>query len=171
MIDDGKITTYSDRRKESMDDVFGVFPWEIHQHTPMDVERAVSPFTRLLDAIEIGLPSSSTHDCGCEQPSFSFEGINLPYSESVIEASFTQVDSFTGHFLSALPVRQLNFRYIAPGIRLQDPVEFTNQPLAERRYNRLFPEHFSTDQPTPFFLYFYFEGAGERVTLESALVS
>lgn len=160
MIDEGKITTYSDRQKESMDDVFGVFPWEIHQHTPTDIERAVSAFTRLIDAIEARLPSSSTHDCGCEQP--SFEGINLPYSESVIEASFTQVDSFTGCFLSALPVRQLNFRYIAPGIRLQDPVEFTNQPLAERRYNSLFPDRFSTDQLTPCFPLLLFRGEREN---------
>lgn len=160
MIDEGKITTYSDRRKESMDDVSGVFPWEIHQHTPMDIERAVSAFTRLLDAIEIRLPSSSIHDCGREQP--SFEGIALPYSESVIEASFTEVDSFAGCFLSALPVRRLNFRYIAPGIRLQDPVEFINQPLAERRYNCLFPDHFSTEPPTACFPLLLFRGEREN---------
>jgi hypothetical protein len=80
----------------------------------MDVERAVDAFTRLLDAIEIRLPSNSTHSthvCGHKQP--SLEGIDLPYSESVIKASL-EADSFLECFLSALPIRHLNFRYIAP---------------------------------------------------------
>jgi hypothetical protein len=158
MIDEGKISTYSDRRKEKMDGVFGVFPWEIHQHTLMDVERAVSAFTRLLDAIEIRLSSRSIQQC--EQP--SFEGIALPYSDSVIEASFIETDSFIGCFLSALPVRQLNFRYIAPGIRLQNPVEFINQPLAERRYNQFIPGYFRIDQLTPCFPLLLFRGEREN---------
>jgi hypothetical protein len=163
MFDEGKITTYSDRRKESMDHFFGVFPWEIHQHTPMDVERAVSAFTRLLDAIEIRLPSNSihsTHDCGHKQP--SLEGIALPYSESVIEASFIEEDSFLECFLSALPIRHLNFRYIAPGIRLQNPIEFINQPLADRRHNRLIPDLYSTDQAAPLFPLLLFRGEREN---------
>ncbi|KAJ6133748.1 hypothetical protein N7523_000070 [Penicillium sp. IBT 18751x] len=126
----------------------------------MDVERAVSAFTRLLDAIEIRLPSSSIHECGREQPSLG--GIALPYSKSVIEASFTELDSFAGCFLLALPVRQLNFRYIAPGIQLQDPVEFTNQPLAERRHNCLSLDLFSTNQPTATFPLLLFRGEREN---------
>jgi hypothetical protein len=31
------------------------------------------------------------------------------------------------------------FRHKAPGIQLQTPIEFTNQPFADRRYNVLFP--------------------------------
>ncbi|KAJ5976047.1 hypothetical protein N7481_009754 [Penicillium waksmanii] len=165
MINEGKITTYSDRQKRlrgANGGKFGrgVFPWEIHHHTPMDVERAVSAFTRLLDAIEIRLPPSSTHDRGREDP--NFEGITLPYSESVVEASFIEVDSFARCFLSALPVRQLNFRYIAPGIRVQDPIELINQPLADRRFNELIPDRFSTAQPEAHFPLLLFRGDGEN---------
>ncbi|CDM30150.1 hypothetical protein DTO013E5_8168 [Penicillium roqueforti] len=151
MLDEGKITTYSDRRKESVDHFFGVFPWEIHQYTPMDVERAVSAFTRLLDAIEIRLPSTlihSTYDCG----------IALPYSELVIKASFIETGSFIECFLSALPIRRLAFRYIAPGIRLQNPVEFTNQPLAERQI----PGLHNTDQAIPLYPLLLFRGEREN---------
>ncbi|CAI7576292.1 unnamed protein product [Penicillium pancosmium] len=165
MINEGKITTYSDRQKElrgANGGQFGrgVFPWEIHQHTPMDVKRAVSAFTRLLDAIEIRLPTTWTHDHGRENP--NFEGIALPYSESVMEASFIEVDSFARCFLSALPNRQLNFRYIAPGIRLQDPAELINQPLADRRFNELIPDRFNTAQPEALFPLLLFRGEGEN---------
>ncbi|KAJ5612064.1 hypothetical protein N7510_005258 [Penicillium lagena] len=129
MIDEGKLTTYSDRGKRYSDQLIRVFPWEFHQYTPVDVERAVSAFTRLLDAIEARLPSSSIHH-GLEQQSLG--QIPLPYPESVLRASSIEVDSFTGQFLSGLPVRQLDFRYIAPGIRVQSSDEFINQPFAER---------------------------------------
>lgn len=160
IIEEGKISTYSDRRKEKLDDMFGVFPWEIHQHTPMDIERAVSAFTRLLDAIETRLPSSSSHEQGLEKP--SFEEIALPYSESVIDASFTKLDSFTGSFLSALPGRQLRFRYIAPGIRLQNSDEFINQPFAERRNNHPFPELLRAGRATSCFPLLLFRGDQEN---------
>ncbi|KAJ5599181.1 hypothetical protein N7450_000248 [Penicillium hetheringtonii] len=158
MIDEGKITTYLDRRKESMDHFFGVFPWEIHQYTPMDVERAVSSFTRLVDAIETRLPSDTTNatdDLGQSKP--NLEGISLPYPESVIEASFIEADSFLGLFFSTLPARLLNFRYIAPGIRLQTVIEFIDQPLADRRHNRLFPDDDGTEA-TPSYPLLLFRG-------------
>jgi len=150
IIDQGKITTYSDRGKENSDrGRFRVFPWEIHQYTLKDIEGAVTAFTRLLDAIEARLPSSSTDGNGLEQ--LSFEKMALPYSESVIGASSTKANSFTGRFLSALPVRQLKFRYIAPGIRLQSPDEFINQPFAKCHDNDRFSKSFITGQPTTFF--------------------
>ena len=94
---------YSDRRKVFMDSSYGMFPWEIHQHTLMDVERAVTAFTRLLDAIETRLPSKSI-DLGyyCGQKQFDIKGIPLPYSESVIQTSFIKSDFFLEVFLSAL---------------------------------------------------------------------
>ncbi|CAG7989856.1 unnamed protein product [Penicillium salamii] len=143
MFDDGKITTYSDRRKEFMEPSFGQFPWEIHQHTPMDVEKAVSAFTRLLDAIEIRLPplTHSFDDCG--------QSISLPYPKAAIEASSIEGASFLEHFLLNLPIRHLNFRYIAPGIQLQNSTEFTNQPLAHRGHDCGIPSLDSTDQTTP----------------------
>lgn len=150
MFDDGKIATYSDRRKEFMDPSFGQFPWEIHQHTPVDVERAVSAFTRLLDAIEIRLPSPLTHsfeDCGQEKP--NLEGISLPYPKAAIEVSSIEAASFLERFLLDLPIRHLNFRYIAPGIQLQNSTEFTNQPLAHRSHDCGISDLHSTDQATP----------------------
>ncbi|KAJ5138557.1 uncharacterized protein N7515_003405 [Penicillium bovifimosum] len=165
MLDEGKITTYSDRRKGSEKYSFRAFPWEIHQHTAVDVERAVSAFTRLLDAIEIRLPSistHSTHDSDNKQP--SFEGIALPYSESVMEASFIKADWFVKSFLSALPIRHLKFRHIAPGIRLQTPIEFTNQPLADRRHNVLIPDFYGTDKQTSSFPFLLFRGERENMS-------
>lgn len=163
MLDEGKITTYSDRRKESEYCFFGTFPWESRQYTAIDVERAVNAFIRLLDAIEIRLPSNSTHSTHAsdhKQP--SFEGIALPYSESVMETSFIEADSFVKSFLSALPIRHLKFCHIAPGIRLQTPIEFINQPLADRRHNVLIPDLYSTDQETPSFPLLLFRGEREN---------
>lgn len=160
MIDEGKITTYSDRRKEAMEGVFGEFPWEIHQYTLMDVTRAIGAFNRLLDAIETRISSSSMQKSSDGDP--GFKGISLPYSESVLEASFIEKDSFTGHFLSDLPTRHVNFRYIAPGIQLQDPDEFIDQPLADRRFNTLFPDLFSSKQPPSVFPFLLFRGQGSN---------
>ena len=139
MTDQGKISTYSDRGMEYFDQgTFRVFPWEIHQYTLLEVKRAVSALTRLLDAIEARLTYS------LEEP--RRKKITLPFSESVVKALSIKVDSFNGQFLSALPVRQLNFRYIAPGIRLQSPDEFINQPFAERCNS-------NDDQPFPLLLF------------------
>ncbi|CAI7644590.1 unnamed protein product [Penicillium manginii] len=165
MVEEGKITTYSDRRKESEEHFFGfgAFPWQSHQHTALDVERAVSALTRLLDAIEIRLPSNSTHsthESDHKQP--SFEGIALPYSGSVIKASFIEPDTFVKAFLSALPVRHLKFRHIAPGIRLQTPIEYINQPLADRRHHILSPDPLGNDQDTPSFPLLLFRGEREN---------
>ncbi|KAJ5333171.1 hypothetical protein MYU51_021163 [Penicillium brevicompactum] len=140
-----------------------LFPWEIHQYIAKDVEQAVSAFTRLLDAIEGRHPSKSTdttHDSGKSQP--SFEGIALPYSESVMDASFIEADSFIKSFLSALPARRIKFSHIAPGIRLQTPIESTNQPLADRRHNVLIPDLFGTNQEPPSFHFLLFRGEREN---------
>jgi hypothetical protein len=83
----------------------------------------------------------------------------LPYSESVISASSLNADFFTGRFLSALPVRQLKFRYIAPGIRLQSPDEFIKQPFTKCHNNDRFPKSFITSQP--FFPLLLFRGEQE----------
>lgn len=142
MFYDGKITTYSDRQKGFLDSSFGPFPWGIHQHTPVDVERAVRAFTRLLDAIESRLPSrlkTSSNDCRQEQP--SPERLSLPYSKAVIEESSIDAGSFLECFLSALPTRHLNFCYIAPGIRLQNPTELKNQPLVHHSNDQVTPSH------------------------------
>ncbi|CEJ61353.1 hypothetical protein PMG11_09888 [Penicillium brasilianum] len=159
IIDQGKITTYSDSGKADHGR-FRVFPWEIHQYTLKDVEGAVTAFTRLLDAIEARLPSSSTDGDTLEQ--LSFEKMALPYSESVIGALSINVGSFSGRFLSALPVRQLKFRYIAPGIKLQSPDEFMNQPFAKCHNNDRFPKSFITSQSTTDFPLLLFRGEQEN---------
>ncbi|KAJ5995751.1 hypothetical protein N7481_002728 [Penicillium waksmanii] len=163
MADEGKITTYSDRQKRSEDYSFETFPWETHQYTVMDVERAVGAFTRLLDAIEIRLPSNSMHTTqDNDHKQSSLEDIVLPYSESVLDASFIEADWFIRSFLAALPIRHLKFRHLAPGIRLQTPTEFTNQPLADRRHNVLIPDLYSTNQETSSFPLLLFRGEREN---------
>lgn len=98
------------------------YPWEIQQYTQWDLEKAVVAFTRLLDAIESRLP-----------PTTSNQEIELPYSDLVIDKSLPAKNSFIRSFLSALPPRHMKFRYIAPGIRIQNPAEFISQPFTEPR--------------------------------------
>lgn len=119
MIDDGKVTT-SLEPKSALPEQF--YPWEIQQCTQRDLEKAVVAFTRLLDAIESRLP-----------PNTSNQEIELPYSDLVIDKSLPAKNSFIRSFISALPPRHMKFRYIAPGIRIQNPAEFISQPFTEPR--------------------------------------
>lgn len=163
LADESKITTYSDPQKRSQDYSFETFPWEIHQYTALDVERAGVAFTRLLDAIEIRIPSNSSNStCNSDQKQSSLEGITLPYSDSVMNASFIEADWFIKSFLAALPIRHVKFRHIAPGIRIQTPIEFMNQPLADRRHNVLIPDLYSTNQETSSFPLLLFRGEREN---------
>jgi hypothetical protein len=120
IIDDGKVTTSSEP-KSALPEQF--YPWEIHQYTQRDIEKAVVAFTRL-DAIESRLP-----------PTTSNQEIELPYSDLVVNKSLPARDSFIRSFLSAVPPRHMKFRYIAPGIRIQNPAEFASQPFTEAREN------------------------------------
>ena len=51
-----------------------------------------------------------------------------------------------------------------PGIRLQNPIEFINQPLADCRHNRLIPELYITDQAAPLFPLLLFRGERENTS-------
>jgi hypothetical protein len=84
------------------------FPWEYNQYTQRDIDKSVAAFTRLLDAIEhrLQVQSAGTDTC-------------IRYSQSVLNEAFTPKKSFVRSFLSALPPRQIHFRYLAPGIRIQ----------------------------------------------------
>lgn len=143
MIQDKKVTTYSDIDRLTTRWLCQKFPWEIHQHTSIDVERAISAFNRLLDAIESRLPQKSQRPPSsqlCEASEQNTEGqsdqqICFPYTDSLLDNSFVRENSFAREFLSTLPARHINFRYIAPGIQLQSPEEFMNQPFADRRDN------------------------------------
>jgi hypothetical protein len=80
----------------------------------------------------------------------------------VIDALSIKGDSFIRRFLSALPVRQLKFCYIAPGIRLQSPDELKNQPFAEHCNHDRFPGPDIIDQPKTYFPLLVFRGMQEN---------
>jgi hypothetical protein len=83
-------------------------------------------------------------------------------NSQALEEAFIEADSFVKSFLSALPNRYLKFRHKAPGIQLQTPIEFTNQPFADRRYNVFFPTLYHTDQETYSFPLLLFREEGEN---------
>ncbi|CAG8903506.1 unnamed protein product [Penicillium egyptiacum] len=113
IIEEGKVKT-STKIKEAFSQFF---PWEYYQYTQRDVDKSITTFTRLLDAIECRIPFQSAK-------------IDIQYPQSVLDEAFTPKKSFVRSFLSALPRRQVYFRYIAPGLRLQSVDEFKSQPFA-----------------------------------------
>lgn len=137
MIHEKKVTTYS--KPDNKTSRPQLFPWEYHLHSPADVERAISAFTRLLDAIESRLPQKLQHSQIPARGEISIEDaegqsnqqIRFPYTSSVLDSSFVRQNSFARAFLSTLPARHVTFRYIAPGIQLQRPTEFMNQPFTD----------------------------------------
>ena len=158
MIEEGKVTTYSDPQSEAPGHLLRFFPWEIHQQTQRDVEMAVESFIRLLDAIKSRLPPTSM----CIDQESSDRGMAFPHLDSMIDDSFTQRDSFARCFLSALPNCHINFRYIAPGIRVQSPEEFITQPFAERRDTVMFPRPFGSGENSSSIPLLLFRGDGEN---------
>ncbi|KAJ5139691.1 hypothetical protein N7448_003099 [Penicillium atrosanguineum] len=131
MIDERKVTTYTDKDSVLFKHSEPCFPWQMHQYTQCDIEKATTAFTRLINAIEYRIPS----DRPTHTPLSSNWVTELPYSNSVLDECFVPRDSFVRSFLSALPARNINFRHIAPGIRIQSPSEFISQPFADRRDN------------------------------------
>lgn len=119
MINEGTVETSSETER-GLPERF--FPWQFQQYTQRDIEKAVAALTRLLDAIECRLPLSTL-------PNGQF--MDLPYSESVINEACVPNNSFIRSFLLALPVRRIQFRYIAPGIGIQSATEFIAQPFAK----------------------------------------
>lgn len=130
MINDGKVTTYPAHRKGEWHSPS--FPWKAHQYTQSDVKKAVTAFTRLLDAIESRLPSTRLHKAESKVASAVPQNKNakISYTTSTITSSIIRKDSFVHEFLSALPARDISFDYIAPGIRLQSEPEFLAQPFS-----------------------------------------
>jgi hypothetical protein len=137
MIREQKVITYSKPGSEARAPL--LFPWDIQLHSSVDVERAISAFTRLLNAIESRLPQKLQHSQTPARVEISIENtegqpnqeIHFPYTSSVLDRSFAGQDSFTRAFLSSLPARHVKFRYVAPGIQLQSATEFMNQPYAD----------------------------------------
>lgn len=113
----------------------------------MDVEKAIRAFNRLLGAIESRLPQTLQYSQILARGEISIvdaeeqssQQIRFPYTSSVLDGSFARQNSFARAFLSALPARHVNFRYIASGIQLLSPTEFINQPFASRwdTYDRI----------------------------------
>ncbi|KAJ5770013.1 uncharacterized protein N7511_002064 [Penicillium nucicola] len=141
MIEEGKVKT-STEIKEAFSQFF---PWEYHQYTQRDVDKSVTAFTRLLDAIECRMP-------------FQSDKIDIKYPQSVLDEAFTPQRSFVRSFLSALPPRQVHFRFIAPGIWLQSIDELKIQPFAvhnagSQRGLDDEDEHNNEDEEIPFLLF------------------
>lgn len=115
MIDEGKVEICTGDKFPA--DQF--FPWEYHQFTQRDIEKSITAFSRLLNAIE------HRH-----RPPAQSAKIAINYPQPVLDEAFIPNKSFVKLFLAALPSREIQFRYIAPGIRIQYFDEFKTQPFA-----------------------------------------
>lgn len=115
MINEGKVEICTEDRFPA--DQF--FPWEYYQFTQRDIEKSITAFSRLLNAIE------HRH-----RPPAQSAKIAINYPQSVLDESSTFNKTFVRSFLSALPSREIQFRYIAPGIRIQYFDELKTQPFA-----------------------------------------
>ncbi|OGE50002.1 hypothetical protein PENARI_c019G09674 [Penicillium arizonense] len=116
MIDEGKVQIFTEV-KFPLDQFF---PWEYYQYTQRDIDKSITIFNRLLDAIEHRLPVLPVQS----------DKIDITYPQSILDKAFTPNKSFVRSFLSALPPREIHFRYIAPGIRIQSFDELKSQPFA-----------------------------------------
>lgn len=151
MIEQDKVTKYSDPNIEieSLYQPSRYFPWEIHQHTQRDVDKAVDAFIRLLDAIETRRPPKPKLNIKISGDS-DINGLKLPYSSTTIDHLFPRgnPNPFARDFLLALPTRHISFRHIAPGIRIQTLAEIVAQPFASLHDNF---ERLTKDQQNPRF--------------------
>ncbi|CAI7601020.1 unnamed protein product [Penicillium viridicatum] len=115
MINEGKVEIFTEDKYPAAQ----YFPWEYYQYTQRDIEKSITAFNRLLNAIE------HRH-----RPSAQSAKIAINYPQSVLDEAFIPNKSFVGSFLSALPSREIQFGYIAPGIRIQSFDELKTQPFA-----------------------------------------
>ncbi|KAJ5966638.1 hypothetical protein N7501_002886 [Penicillium viridicatum] len=115
MIDEGKVEIFTEDKYPAAQ----YFPWEYYQYTQRDIEKSITAFNRLLNAIE------HRH-----RPSAQSAKIAINYPQSVLDEAFIPNKSFVGSFLSALPSREIQFGYIAPGIRIQSFDELKTQSFA-----------------------------------------
>ncbi|KAJ6142712.1 hypothetical protein N7471_002165 [Penicillium samsonianum] len=104
MINEGKVEIFTEDKFPAAQ----FFPWEYYQYTQRDIENSITAFNRLLNAIE------HRH-----RPPVQSAKIAINYPQSVLDEAFTPNKSFVRSFLSALPSREIQFRYIAPGLQIQ----------------------------------------------------
>ncbi|KAJ6118485.1 hypothetical protein N7471_013105 [Penicillium samsonianum] len=140
MIEEGKVKTSTEIKQAFSQ----FFPWEYCQYTQRDIDKSIAAFTRLLDAIETRLPVQSY-------------AVETRTPESVFNEAFVPNNSFIRSFLSALPPRQIHFRYIAPGIWIQSAAELKHQSYAAYRAGAQSgpddDEDDSDDEEMPFLLF------------------
>ncbi|KAL3433672.1 hypothetical protein BDV09DRAFT_196619 [Aspergillus tetrazonus] len=96
-------------------------PWAIHAYTATDMEKTLSAFKRLVEAIDSRIP-------GKDESTYT----HLPWHDPVTLAhAFIPLSSFAHEFLSAVSHLKVRFRYIAPGIRFPTVSEFLDQVMTD----------------------------------------
>lgn len=101
---------------------YAMDPWiPLHQYTETDINRTVTAFQRLVNAIDSRL--ENYNECTSSY-------MDLPWHDPVtLTQDFIPRDSFAHRFLQAISQWKVRFRYIAPGIRLPAASEFLDQPI------------------------------------------
>ncbi|KAL5340438.1 hypothetical protein BJX70DRAFT_108145 [Aspergillus crustosus] len=125
MIDKEKVQTISeDQAKLVRDDpsCHVVDQWIIHHYTNTDLERAIAAFKRLVEVIESRIPPRNDSNL-----------IRLPWHDP---ATFANQDilppvSFAYKFLKAISNCDVQFKYIAPGVRFPTVAEFQDQHIKD----------------------------------------
>ncbi|KAL3469678.1 hypothetical protein BJX99DRAFT_251800 [Aspergillus californicus] len=147
MHDEGKAEALPPSRLKDLRSTYPgpVDPWiPIHQYTEIDINRAVTAFQRLINAIDSRLENKN--ECTSSY-------IDLPWHDPVTLAQdFIPGNSFAHRFLQAVYQWKVRFRYIAPGIRLPTVSEFLDQPIkvfGDSRYRHL--ATFPSDGPLQIF--------------------
>jgi hypothetical protein len=128
MIDEGKVQTVSKEQGELLYRTPGcgcsvVDQWVIYHYTKTDLERAITAFKRLVEAIESRLPYR--HE--------STAILNLPWHDpsTLSNNALLPTDSFAYKFLKAISDCKFRFQYIAPGVRFPTVPEFQDQPITD----------------------------------------
>ncbi|GAB1195940.1 hypothetical protein APSETT444_005205 [Aspergillus pseudonomiae] len=141
MIREGKVST-TDRIAQTWEGPPDpISPWIMRPYTQADVEKAVSAMQGLVAAIKSRLPI---------HPSLS----SNTWSDFEAAAAHIPSNTFIFEFLKGISTMQIPFHYLAPGIRLPSPAEFSKQPFL--------PSNLSKDQDYPLespLLLFYTDGA------------
>ncbi|KAL4746605.1 hypothetical protein BDW72DRAFT_207218 [Aspergillus terricola var. indicus] len=110
MIDEGKIEALP-----------LIEPWSIHAYTATDMEKTISAFKRLVEAIHSRIPGKDESTC-----------THLPWHDPVTLAQdFIPLSSFAHEFLSVVSHFKVRFHYIAPGIRFPTAPEFLDQVMKD----------------------------------------
>jgi hypothetical protein len=93
MIDEGKVEIFTEIKFP----LAQFFPWEYYQYTQRDIDKSITIFNRLLDAIEHRLPVLPVQS----------DKIDINYPQPILDEAFTLTSLSSGHF--SLPCRRVRF--------------------------------------------------------------